>query len=187
SPLEHRTRCSIRRSQLHFRTEALRSMPGLSGGEVAAPVATLFIGNAIIGRAAAWFGQAAADSAVPSALEAGVAHETERLAQLGIPKNNGVWRPGQADFDSAAFKVIVGDPKFTPGGLAKGTIFDGTLGGNLELKGGSSMLDSTYQLRLQTYRSLTTDTPLTIETTRPINPAFQSWLDRWGVSVVRPN
>jgi len=129
---------------------------------------------------------AAADSAVHSALEAGAAHETERLAQLGIPKNNVVWRPGQADFDSAAFKVIVGDPKFTPGGLAKGTIFDGTLGGNLELKGGSSMLDSSYQLRLQTYRSLTTDTPLTIETTRPINPAFQSWLDRWGVSVVRP-
>jgi len=88
--------------------------------------------------------------------------------------------------DSAAFKVIVGEPKFTASGLPKGTIFDGTLGGNLEIKGGSSVLDSTYQLRLQTYRSLKTNTWLTIETTRPINPAFQSWLDRWGVSVVKP-
>lgn len=88
--------------------------------------------------------------------------------------------------DSAAFKVIVGEPEFTPGGLPKGTIFDGTLGGNLEIKGGSSMLNSTYQLRLQTYRSLKTNTPLTIETTRPINPTFQNWLNRWGVSVARP-
>jgi hypothetical protein len=108
------------------------------------------------------------------------------LVELGIPKDNTVWRPTQADMDSAAFKVIVGEPKFTPGGLPKGTIFDGTLGGNLEIKGGSSTLDSTYQLRLQTYRSLKTNTPLTIETTRPINPSFKEWLDRWGVSVVRP-
>jgi YD repeat-containing protein len=128
----------------------------------------------------------AAESVAPKTLEGGVAHEAERLAQLGIPKNNVVWRPGQADFDSAAFKVIVGEPKFTPGGLPKGTIFDGTLGGNMEIKGGSSILDSSYQLRLQTYRSLKTNAPLTIETTRPVNPTFQSWLDRWGVSVVAP-
>jgi len=88
--------------------------------------------------------------------------------------------------DSAAFRVIVGEPKFTPGRLPRGTTFDGTLGGNLEIKGGASMLNSSYQLRLQTYRSLKTNTPLTIETTRPINPTFQNWLDRWGVSTVKP-
>ncbi|WP_156420451.1 MULTISPECIES: hypothetical protein [unclassified Sphingopyxis] len=125
-------------------------------------------------------------SAAAAPLRDGVDHEAARLAQLGIPKNNVVWRPTQADFDSAAFKVIVGKPKFTSSGLPKGTIFDGATGGNLEIKGGASMLDSSYQLRLQTYRSLKTNTPFTIETTRPINPAFKSWLDRWGVSVARP-
>ena len=134
------------------------------------------------------FGRISAPESAPIAgpLRGGVNYEIERLAELGVPKNNTVWRPTQADMDSAAFKVIVGEPEFTPGGLPKGTIFDGTLGGNLEIKGGSSMLNSTYQLRLQTYRSLKTNTPLTIETTRPINPTFQNWLNRWGVSVARP-
>ncbi|ESX11815.1 hypothetical protein X768_09720 [Mesorhizobium sp. LSJC265A00] len=117
--------------------------------------------------------------------EGGVTHEAERLAQLGLTKNNAGWRPNQADFDSAAFKVIVGDAKFSRGGLPKGTIFDGMKVGNFEIKGGLSMLDSTYQLRLQTYRSLKTNMPLTIETTRPINPTFQNWLNRWGVLVPR--
>ncbi|GAA4222138.1 hypothetical protein GCM10022253_29920 [Sphingomonas endophytica] len=119
-------------------------------------------------------------------LRGGVNHEIDRLAQLGVPKNNTIWRPTQADMDSDAFKVIVGEPKFTDGGLPVGTIFDGTIGGNLEIKAGSSMLDSSYQLRLQTYKFLKADTPSTIETTRPINPSFQSYLNRWGVSVVRP-
>jgi hypothetical protein len=56
--------------------------------------------------------------------------------------------------DSAAFKVIVGESRFTPGGAARGTIFDATSPHYLEFKGGSSILDSTYQLRLQTYMAL---------------------------------
>ncbi len=28
--------------------------------------------------------------------------------------------------------------------------------------------------------------PLTIQTTRPVNPDFQKWLDFWGVNVVKP-
>ncbi len=85
--------------------------------------------------------------------------------------------------ESAAFKVIVGDAKFTATGLPKGTIFDSVQGGLLEIKGGSSALKSTYQLRLQTYRSLQSRIPYTIDTTRPIDPAFRAWLDRWGVIV----
>jgi hypothetical protein len=79
--------------------------------------------------------------------------------------------------------VIVGDPKYTRGGLLKGTTLDATEAGLLEIKHGSSVLDSSYQLRLQTFRSLTEGTPYTIRTTRPINPTFRDWLQRWGVKV----
>jgi hypothetical protein len=68
-------------------------------------------------------------SGVVAPLQGGVAHEAERLAQLGIPKNNEVWRPSQADFDSAAFMVIVGGPKLTPGGIPKSTILAAHLAG----------------------------------------------------------
>lgn len=40
---------------------------GALGGEVAAPVATLFVGNAIFGRIAAWFGPAVAESGAAGA------------------------------------------------------------------------------------------------------------------------
>lgn len=88
--------------------------------------------------------------------------------------------------ESAAFRVIVGEPKFTTGGLPRGTIFDASQGGLLEIKGGTSVLDSSYQLRLQTYRSLIENRPLIIETTRPVNPTFQRWLQRWGATVQQP-
>ena len=96
------------------------------------------------------------------------------------------WRPTPQQMNSAAFRVIVGPPKFTPGGLPKGTVLDGTTGDLLEIKGGESVLDSSYQLRLQTYRSLIESRQLIIETTRPVNPVFQSWLQRWGVRVQPP-
>jgi filamentous hemagglutinin len=51
----------------------------------------------------------------------------------------------------------------------------------VEIKGGSSVLDSSYQLRLMTYRALVTGESLTIKTTRPVNPTFADWLARWGV------
>lgn len=59
--------------------------------------------------------------------------------------------------------------------------------GSMELKGGTKMMESSYQLRLQTYRALKMDTPLTIRTTRPINPTFTDWLNRWGVKVENPS
>jgi hypothetical protein len=95
-------------------------------------------------------------------------------------------RPSQADINSAAFKVIVGEPQYTSIGLPKGTIFDATKGGLLEIKGGSSPLGSSYQLRLQTYFALKEGENLTIETTRPINPTFNDWLNRWGVTTQNP-
>ncbi|MCA3078637.1 MAG: hypothetical protein ING71_07615 [Rhodocyclaceae bacterium] len=91
-----------------------------------------------------------------------------------------------SDIDSATFKAIVGDAKFTPGSKPVGTIFDVTKGGFTEYKSGASMLDSSYQLRLQTYRSVTTETPFSIVTSRPVNPRFQQSLDFWGVNVVPP-
>lgn len=92
----------------------------------------------------------ASQSGIPDHIRAGQVHEAERLSSLGTTKNTVVWRPSQADIDSAAFKVIVGDAKYTTSGLPKGTIIDATEGGLLEIKGGSSSLSSTYQLRLQT-------------------------------------
>ena len=79
--------------------------------------------------------------------------------------------------------MIVGEAKYTKGGLLRGTTLDATDAGFLEIKGGTSTLNSTYQLRLQTYRSLIEETPYTIRTTRPVNSTFGDWLQRWGVKV----
>ena len=88
-------------------------------------------------------------SRVPGQLGAGAAHETSRLAELGVSKNTTIWRPTMADVDSAAFKVVVGDAKYTSTGQLRGTTLDATERGLLEIKGGKSVLDSSYQLRLQ--------------------------------------
>jgi RHS repeat-associated protein len=125
-------------------------------------------------------------SRIPGQLVAGQQFEGEQLESLNLEKNNQIWRPSQADIDSAAFKVIVGKPKYTATGEPVGTIFDATEGGLLELKGGSSTLDSSYQLRLQTYRSLKLNQPYTIRSTRTPNPKFDDWLKRWGVNVEQP-
>jgi hypothetical protein len=60
--------------------------------------------------------------------------------------------------------------------------FDATDAGFLEIKTGKSVLNSSYQMRLQNYRSLMENTPYTIQTSRPINQ-FKAWLDFWGVTV----
>jgi len=123
---------------------------------------------------------------VPTHLEAGRLYEASRLLQMGQPKNTMVWRPTLADIDSATFKVVVGDPRYTPGGQLRGTIYDATEMSLLELKSGSSPLGSNYQLRLQTYGALKAGRPYIIETTRPINSRFAAWLKRWGVEVRAP-
>lgn len=109
--------------------------------------------------------------------------EAEQLNALGSG-GKVAFTPTQAQIDSAAFKVIVGDAKYTAQGAPVGTIYDASLGNGLgEIKTGSSVLNSSYQLRLQTYGSLVNDTPLTIYTSRPVNPTFSDWLTRWGVGV----
>jgi hypothetical protein len=148
--------------------------------------ATLGFGAAKV--AAPRFGSVGAStglSPVPpsSSLRAGVDFEAQQLAKLGLAKNTEVWRPSVEQTRSAAFKVIVGDARYTEGGLLKGSIVDATEAGLVEIKGGSSVLNSTYQLRLQVYRSLIEPQPYTIRTTRPINPSFRDWLQRWGANV----
>ena len=119
----------------------------------------------------------------PVALTGGQDFEAAQLNSLSLEKNTIVFRPTLAETESAAFKVIVGDAKYTRGGLLKGTIFDSVDGGLLEIKGGASELTSSYQLRLQTYYSLKNGMPFTIRTARPVNPEFRAWLQRWGVNV----
>ncbi|MFN6103039.1 MAG: polymorphic toxin-type HINT domain-containing protein, partial [Planctomycetaceae bacterium] len=116
-------------------------------------------------------------------LKDGVECEAEQLTKLGLSKNSISWRPTIEQTHTAAFKVIVGKAKYTKGGLLKGSILDSKGMGLLEIKGGTSVLNSTYQLRLQTYMSLMEGHTYTIRTSRPINPSFNEWLQRWSVTV----
>ena len=109
-------------------------------------------------------------SGSPRALQAGVRAEAKVLAARGVPKKTKVWRPTQEQMDSAAFRVVVGKPKFTPGGKPVGTAVDSP---GLEIKAGSSSLSSSYQLRMLTYRSLVENEPLTIATSRPSFPTLR--------------
>jgi RHS repeat-associated protein len=119
-----------------------------------------------------------------SPMKAGKAFEARRLGELGLERNTSVWRPTSQQMESSAFKVIVGKAKRTSRrGKPKGTRLDSIQGDLLELKGGRSTLNSTYQLRLQVYMSVMEGTPLTLRTTRPINPTFRGWLKRWGVQI----
>jgi len=119
-------------------------------------------------------------------LTEGVDYEAQRLAALNLPKNTTVFQPTAEQAQSAAFQVIVGPPQYTAGGELVGTISDSTEGGLLEIKSGSSPLNSTYQLRLQTYNSVVNSIPYTIDTTRPVNPTFMNYLQNWGVTVQSP-
>jgi hypothetical protein len=85
--------------------------------------------------------------------------------------------------DRAAFRVIVGTPKFTPDGRPMGVITDSI---GLEIEGGGTPPYSTYQLRLMTYRALVENEPLTILTTRTPTAPFGDYLARWGVTVEAP-
>jgi hypothetical protein len=132
-------------------------------------------------------GQAAAQKFRPW-LKEGVARETARLDAIGKGPNTIVWRPELADIESSAFKIIVGTAKKTPKGEWVGTKFDSVDGGLLEIKHGSSVLGSSYQLRLQTYYFLKNpdnipELTFTLQSQRPINSAFEVWLKRWGVIV----
>lgn len=127
------------------------------------------------------------NSNVPNQLTAGQSFEEEQLNNLGVSKNTTVFQPTPEQAQSSAFQVIVGEPQYTPGGQLVGTIADSTDNGLLEIKGGSSTLNSSYQLRLQVYNSVVNNIPMQIQTTRPVNPTFNNYLQRWGVQVTSPS
>ena len=56
-------------------------------------------------------------------------------------------------------------------------------GPGLEIKSGSSVLDTSYQLRLMAYRAVISQEPLTIVTSRPVASAFREWLTHYGVKI----
>ncbi len=162
---------------------ALTSLGELGLGLAAAKTA----GPRVVKKAAAPAAEEAANK-VPSALSKGVDAEKKELAKLGLTKNAAVIRPTKTEVESAAFKVIVGEPKKTSGGLYKGTIYDAVTKGSLiEIKSGSSVLTSSYQLRLQVFFSLTRyqkqGMQFLLKTSRPIEKSFSDWLTRWGVTV----
>lgn len=145
------------------------------------------LGVGAVGVGAVGVGAGAVEEGALAPLVEGRAFEAQQLGELGLPKNTAVWRPSAAQMDSAAFRTVVGEPKFTPGGQSVGVIVD-SLGpeSGLEIKGGSSPLGSSYQLRLMTYRALVENQPLTILTTRPVVQSFFDYLTRWGVTVAAP-
>ena len=120
---------------------------------------------------------------VPSILSSGQDAEARALFALNAVKNTEVWRPSRQQIDSQAFRTIVGRPLYTVRGIVRGTILDSVGEGLAEIKSGSSVLNSTYQLRLQTYRSVVEERPLRIYTSRPIDVDFGQWLDPWGVKI----
>jgi hypothetical protein len=121
--------------------------------------------------------------AAPSILSSGQNAEARALCALNVSKNTEVWRPSLQQIDSPAFRRIVGRPLYTVRGIARGTIIDSVEDGLAEIKSGSSILNSTYQLRLQTYRSVIEERPLRIYTSRPVDIDFGQWLDPWGVKI----
>ncbi|KVN42198.1 adhesin [Burkholderia pyrrocinia] len=128
-------------------------------------------------------GTAPVTSGVPPQLLAGQSAEAAQLAALNS-SGKVPFTPTPEQVNSAAFNVIVGQPKYTPSGDLVGVIFDGnTPGGLVEIKNGTSPLDSSYQVRLETFGSLINNTQFTILTNRPVNPTFSQWLERWGVKV----
>jgi RHS repeat-associated protein len=124
----------------------------------------------------------------PAALAAGNAFEDAYIAAragAGWVKNTAVFRPSAQQISSQLFKDIVGVAEYTPKGKAVGTIVDVVLpNGAVEIKSGTSLLESSYQLRLQVYEAVVKGRPLIIHTQRPIEAGFAAFLQRWGVSVV---
>jgi hypothetical protein len=109
--------------------------------------------------------------------------EAQALQALHLAKNTEVWRPSVEQIGSADFRQIVGEPHYTATGLARGTVLDSVAAGLAEIKSGASVLDSTYQLRLQTYRAHIEKKPLTIYTSRPVDVGFGHWLNPHGVAI----
>ncbi|WP_230943498.1 filamentous hemagglutinin N-terminal domain-containing protein [Burkholderia cepacia] len=139
---------------------------------------TLTVGNGVL---AANLGSVSNGSLSPmangKAVEGGQLNALQSAGKI-------TFQPSLDQVNSAAFQLIVGQPKYTPSGSLVSTIYDGsTTTGLAELKNGSSSLGSSYQLRLQTYGAVVNGTPFTIYTSRPVNPIFSQYLSNWGVTV----
>lgn len=120
---------------------------------------------------------------MPTILSSGQIAEALALEALRMAKNTEVWRPSAEQVRSPDFLRIVGNPIYTSTGLARGTVLDSVAPGLSEIKSGRSILDSTYQLRLQTFRSVIERQPLTIYTSRPVDIDFGQWLGPHGVQI----
>lgn len=124
-----------------------------------------------------------ARAASPSPLTEGIQAEARTLDALGRRKNRAVWRPSPEQIQSPAFRRIVGTPQYTARGHARGTIVDSAEQGLAEIKSGRSRLEPCYQLRLQAFRAVVEDQPLSIYTSRPIPDRFAHWLGPLGVKI----
>ncbi len=124
-----------------------------------------------------------ARAAVPAILASGLTEESRTLDALGRNKNKAVWRPTPEQIDSEPFRRIVGPPRYTDRGYARGTVVDSADRGFAEIKSGRSRLGPSYQLRLQAFRAVVEDQPLHIYTNRPVAEEFSRWLGPLGVKV----
>jgi hypothetical protein len=167
------------------------SWPHAGSARVAVPAAgaaAVRIGSTAVSVAQPQAGTRAA-AAVPSRVEV-TAYDEQAARRLG--GHGTALRVVRADGAGAAGRVGI---RVDVSGFA------GAFGGGFESRlrllaepacaldraappsGGSKVLESSYQLRLMTWRSMVTGEALTIRTTRPINPTFESWLNRWGVAI----
>lgn len=113
----------------------------------------------------------------------GKAAEEKILKLLQLDKNKELWRPNDEQIESNKFKEIVGAIKYTKRGLYKGTVLDSTECGYTEIKSGKSPLRASYQLRLQTYKSVIDERPFTIYTDRPANKEFIRWSSLYNIKL----
>jgi len=120
---------------------------------------------------------------IPACLASGLEAEALALHALRLEKNTEVWRPSAEQVASAEFRRIVGEPRYTARGLVRGTVLDSVAAEFSEIKSGASPLDSSYQLRLQTYRSVVEKRGLTVYTNRPLSAGLGRRIRPHGVAV----
>jgi len=121
--------------------------------------------------------------AIPPVLANGQQAEISALERLRRQKNRQVYRPSDEQINSSEFKKIVGPPQYTERGYARGTVMDVADGEFAEIKSGESVLEPTYQLRLQAYRAAVEKRPLRIYTNRPVSAQFAERITSLGVAI----
>jgi LysM repeat protein len=129
----------------------------------------------------------AIESRVPSQLLRGQAVEAEQLAlQGGGDFRKSLYRPSVEDININLFRQIVGEPKYTPSGLLRGTYPDFEDAFVVqEIKSGGSDLRDNYQMRLQLYKATSEGKNYMVNTSRPIEPGFADYLKQNG-AIIKP-